>query len=156
SEHLLRLGTSKVRGVLADQEYQRGGENGVPLIGYDVTAMPTTLTDSFHGTGVAGILVGGVPGVTQYLGLAPRAELQLADNRNMDRMLGTAGALQWQLDHDADVLLTEYAPYAGVSLDGSSEEELLIDSALERGVVTVSPAGNLADAHKHRTVALAG
>ena len=149
SEHLLRLGTSKFRAVMGTFVFTRGSTGNEALVNaYDSTA------DVGHGTGVAGILVGGVPHVSQLLGLAPGAEMLLADDRMVGENVGTTGSLQWEMDEGANVLLTEYAPYAYVTLDGTSEEELLLDSALDQNVVPVSPAGNLAQGHKHQAVQL--
>lgn len=151
SERLVRLGTSKIRAVRAGtREYVRGGTGSTGLSQLPTGTDPASLEEMGHGTGVAGILVGGMPGISRYLGLAPGADLVVGTQR-----AGTVSQLQWAISKKADVLLTEYAPYAGVSLDGSSEDDKVIDSAFAKGILTSSPAGNLADAKKHRTIALA-
>lgn len=153
TERVLRLGTSKIRRALSDVELVRGdAEAG--LVRYDIDSDPTRVAALGHATGVAGILVGGVAGISTWLGLAPGAELLEADTRRSGDMTGTTGSIQWALDQGANVILTEYAPYASVTLDGSSEEELLLDAALAQNVVPVSPAGNLATGFKHRAVSL--
>jgi subtilisin family serine protease len=149
TERLLRLSTCKVRAALSDQAYFRGDEVG-GLISYDYNRDPTRGASAGHATGVAGILVGGVAGVSTWLGLAPGAELLESDNRQSGDMMGASGAIQWAIDQGANVILTEYAPYNTVTLDGSSEEELLLDAALD----PVSPAGNLAMGYKHRSITL--
>ena len=154
TERVLRLGTSKFRRTLSDVELVRGDPEA-GLVRYDIDSTPARVAALGHATGVAGILVGGIAGVSRWLGLAPGAELLAADTRRAGDMTGTTGSIQWALDQGADVILTEYAPYASVTLDGSSEEELLLDAALAENVVPVSPAGNLATGFKHRTVSLA-
>lgn len=153
TERLLRLSTCKVRAALSDREYFRGDEIG-GLVSYDYNRDPVRGASAGHATGVAGILVGGVSGVSTWLGLAPGAELLESDNRQSGDMMGATGAIQWAIDQGANVILTEYAPYNTVTLDGSSEEELLLDAALNQNVVPVSPAGNLAAGYKHRTITL--
>lgn len=151
SERLIRLGTSKIKAVRAGtREYVRGGQGSTGLSQLPTALTPGALYEMGHGTGVAGILVGGVPGVSRFLGLAPGADLVVGT-----QAAGTVSQLQWAIFKKADVLLTEYAPYAGVTLDGSSEDDKTIDAAFAKGILTSSPAGNLADSKKHRTVALA-
>lgn len=149
SERLLRLKTSKIKAVHSGTKtYTRGGKGATALVQYDMGQDPKVLYDMHHATAVAGILVGGVPGVTRHLGLSPGAELIVGAGHD----IGTAEELQWALDQGANVLLTEYAPFVGVPLDGSSEDDKIIDAAFNRGVLTVSPAGNLAESNKHRTL----
>ncbi len=139
-ERLLRLGTSKYRAVRADTiVYTRDGSSGKWLNDYNKMTDPL----AGHAPGVGGILVGGVNGISRFVGLVPNAELLLADSRNNVR------SIQWSIDQKADVVVTEYAPYASVTLDGSSEGELILDAALEKGTVPISPAGNLASGRKH-------
>lgn len=150
TERLIRLKTSKFRAINSDRDYLRGdGEN--PLVQYADAADMEAFSRNLHATGVNGILVGGVPGVSRLLGLAPRAEIVLSDyyGLGMNRDDGLVSAMQWVIDHGANVLVTEFAPYAGVTLDGSSEGEQLLDSFSAMGGVPVSPAGNLAIGHKH-------
>lgn len=149
SEKLLRLGTSKVRGVLSDKEFVRGGEGTSGLVNY---RFPSTalLAYAAHGTGVAGILVGGASLNARWPGLAPGAELLAGDYVGRGKTpKGTTAMIQWALDRKANVILTEYAPYTGYPLDGSSEEELELDAGAAAGMVPVSPAGNLATSKKH-------
>jgi len=151
SERLLRLGTSKLAAVQANKTYTRGsGTSGINAYGLSLLRNPDTLSNADHGTAVAGILVGGVPERSQLLGLSPGAELLSISSREP-----AATSIQWAVDQKADVILTEYADYTGHPLDGSSEEELLLDAAAEKGIAVVNPAGNLGDAFKHRSVSLA-
>lgn len=153
AERLYRLGSSRVRAVHSDQEFTRGGAEN-PLVQYD-RRDEASIARLGHGTGVAGILVGGLPGFSRWTGLAPGADLVTMETRVLGDRTGTTGAIQRAIDLGANVILTEYAPYAGVTLDGSSEQELLLDAAVDRGAVAVSPAGNLASGSKHRRVRLA-
>ncbi len=153
SERLLRLGTSKFKAVLADRTYTRGGAGKAGLINYQATD-PATLEYASHGTGVAGILVGGVPDVSRWLGLAPGADIVGFDDVQMRAQRGMIEGLEFAVRQGANVLLTEYAPYTAFPLDGSTEEETFLDASLGKGVVGVSPAGNLAAGNKHLTMRL--
>ncbi len=139
-ERLLRLGTSKYRAVRNDKIiYTRDGSGKSALNEY--TTLTVEGTD--HAPGVGGILVGGVGGISRFVGLVPNADILLSDSSN------DVTSVQWAIDQKADVVVTEYAPYTSVSLDGSSEGELILDAALAKGTVPVSPAGNLARGNKH-------
>ncbi len=153
TERVLRLKTSKVKRVRSQGlEYRRGADDATALVKYSPESIRTQGETIAHATGVVGILAGGQLGVSRYLGIAPGVEL-LLDDSTSDR--GSVSAVQWALDSGANVILTEYAVYAGVTLDGSSEEETILDAAAARGVLTVSPSGNLAGGRKHQTVMLA-
>jgi hypothetical protein len=152
SERVLRLKTSKVRAITTGSaSYERGATGAAALVRYPaVEEMPLPRTMS-HGTAVAGILAAGQPGISRRLGIAPEAELLIHDTTSSR---GTISVVQWALDRKANVILTEFARYTGVSLDGSSEDERILDAAHDAGVLTVSPAGNLANGAKHRTLTL--
>jgi subtilisin family serine protease len=155
TERLLRLKTSKFRAINSSEEFVRGGADS-PLVGYPVRTDERGFSDALHATGVMGILAGGVPGVSRLLGLAPRAELVLTDYVGLgdNRDNGLVAGMQWVVDQGANVLVTEFAPYSSVTLDGSSEGEALLDAFADAGGVPVSPAGNLATGFKHRHVML--
>lgn len=145
SEKLVRLKTSKIRLVRnSGTVYTRGGTGKNALVNYMAAPTQQELSDIFHGTGVSGILVGGTPGISRWLGLAPNADLIMAVTDSE-----VVSSINWGLKQKPDVILTEYAPYTGVSLDGSSEEDAIYDAALDKGSVVVSPAGNLGTAGKH-------
>jgi MYXO-CTERM domain-containing protein len=138
-EKLVALGSSKIRAVYDGMhEYLRG---------VDLSDVPPT-AQSGHGTGVAGILVGGHRGLTRLVGVAPDADLLMIDYfTNFD---GTYASLfTWAVDAGADVVLHEYAPSVGYHLDGSSNYEQMLDQAAAAGVAQVSPAGNLGGSDKH-------
>jgi subtilisin family serine protease len=149
SERLLQLKTSKLKAVrYGGKDYVRGGQGTTGLSRLDPGSTPQIVESMGHATGVTGILAGGVPGLSRYVGLAPGVELLVS----ADQAASTLQQLDWAIFKKANVLLTEYAPYVMVSLDGSSEEDALIDAALAKGIVTVSPAGNLVTGKKHRTI----
>lgn len=154
SEKLLRLGTSKVAAARSTRTFTRGNEKfGIAAYGQALLEDEEELAYASHGTGASGILVAGVPDRSKYLGLAPGAEL-LAVGYGQRDPSGTVASVQWAIDRGADVILTEYAPYTGYPLDGSTEEEVLLDSAVDAGIVVVNPAGNLSIGYKHRSLRL--
>ncbi|MFO0664576.1 MAG: S8 family serine peptidase [Polyangiaceae bacterium] len=151
SEKLLRLGTSKVRGVLSDKAFLRADPGAQGLINYRLPA--ALMAYASHGTSVAGILLGGPTLGSRWLGLAPGAELLGVDYIARGKQpTGMTAMMEWALTQKANVIITEYAPYTGYPLDGSSEEELELDAGLAKGMIPVSPAGNLATASKHVSI----
>jgi hypothetical protein len=152
SERVLQLKTPKIKAIVSQAKTLTRGKSGTGGLNAYAADRDERLKDELgHATGVAGILVGGQPGISKWIGFAPEADLIVADSE-MTR--GTVTAVQWALDQKANIILTEYAPYVGVTLDGSSEDETILDAANSQGVVTVSPAGNLAIGRKHRTMML--
>jgi MYXO-CTERM domain-containing protein len=152
-EGLLRLGSSKIAAVRARSTFRRGEARGIARYGESLVQRPELFAYASHGTGVGGILVGGVPDRSKILGLAPGADLLAGTFAEQDPD-GTIALVQWAIDEKAHVILTEYAPYTGYPLDGSTEEERLLDAAADQGIVVVKPAGNLAFGGKHRHVEL--
>ena len=151
SERLLQLKTSKVAKVNPGSRPYTRGDTRRGLLNYGIALHKNAdrLDSASHGTGVSGILVGGEPGRTRLLGLAPEADLLMGVIQD-----GETALLQWAIDEEAAAILTEYAPYTNEPLDGSSEPEQLLDAAVKAGVVAVSPAGNLAIGKKHRTISV--
>jgi len=103
-----------------------------------------------HGTGVAGILLGGQLGYRQYVGVAPGAELM------MIRVLGDPNTwltiekgLALANSTGADVILTEIGSWTYNYLDGSSPVESMIDDLVAQGIPVISPSGNLGGKDKH-------
>jgi hypothetical protein len=146
-EKLVRLGTCKIRAILAGpgtREYVRG-EN---LVQYPVASG----WEMEHATQALGIIGGGVPGLTRFAGIAPDADLILASYTDMDYMT----CLSWVLEQEPDIVLHEAGSWVDCFLDGSSPEEVAMDdSTLEAGVVHVNPAGNLGGSGKHARVDVA-
>lgn len=111
-EKLVRLGTSKIRGVYAvgsGKTYERG----VNLSEFVVSV------NASHGTGVAGILVGGVIGHTDVVGVAPGAELLMLDSSsinpdpNFDWNASILSGFAWAKEHGARVFVHEYGSQFG-------------------------------------------
>ncbi len=152
SEKLLRLGSSKVAAARSTRTFTRGHETfGIAAYGQTLLKDEQLLEYASHGTGASGILVAGIPDRSKLLGLAPGAELVAVGYGERDPS-GTVASVQWAIDQGANVILTEYAPYTGYPLDGSTEEEALLDSAVDAGIVVVNPAGNLTTGYKHRSL----
>ncbi len=135
-ENLVALGTSKVFRTLNTGGTQR--IRGTDLI----------LTDADtngHGTSVCGIVNGGVIGNRRYVGVAPSAELLVANRRENSFTL----YIPWARANGADVMLYEFGGWLQQFLDGSSNLEQAIDAEAALGVVQVVPAGNLGNKDKH-------
>lgn len=149
-ERLLRLGSSKFRQIRTDKDRVRGEASR----GIGAWLAPESYAEyTSHGTGVSGILSGGQWGVSKLLGLAPNAEILSYDYATKPSESQTE-AVQWAIDGKPNVILTEYGEYTRQPLDGSSEEELLLDAAVKDGIVVVSPAGNLVTGGKHKSVSV--
>jgi subtilisin family serine protease len=135
-ERIAMLRTSKVRAFRYDGDVYRRGENLI-----DAPFTP----DMQHGTGSAGILVGGQVGLGHLVGIAPDAELVMATDTELG---GEFARTSFCLSEGARVVLHEYAPWVGHSLDGSSDVETLIDETTASGVTHVNPVGNLSGSQK--------
>lgn len=137
AEKLVALKTSKIKAFRVDSKTYRRGENLIDAP-WDISMQ--------HGTGAAGVLAAGTPGLTNLVGMAPGADLVMATD--------TVGQRDYQMTQfcikeGARVVLHEYAPWVGYPLDGSSPTEKLIDSSSEsKGVSHVNPAGNLSTSEK--------
>ncbi|MCA9565419.1 MAG: S8 family serine peptidase, partial [Myxococcales bacterium] len=148
-ERFAALGSSKIStAVWGNSIYRRG----VNLIESDDAT--TGGFDRHHGTGVAGILVGGQSGRLSEVGIAPDAELvSLMNEPTPDgdaELLGLAAAQ----DLGVDIVLHEFSSWTWVALDGSGNFELAMDTARGLGQLQVNPAGNLADSGKHTSVTM--
>lgn len=139
-ERLIRLGDSKVRAVRSGDSVFTRGDNlsaYVPVAGG---------ADPSHATAMDGAIVGGQPGSSRFLGVAPDAELVVAASQ--DRTSETA-AVQWLADQGAHIILTEIGNFGIDPSDGSTELEMLMDTLAAQGIVFISPAGNLGHSNKH-------
>lgn len=152
-EDLFQLTTPKVGRV-------RDVAGRVYSCGIDLTQVPD---DPYrHGTPVAGILMGGWPGLARLTSIAPAAELvtgviEYADEPRFWRTLPEMAA--WAAAEDADVLLVEDGEWVWEFMDGSSAGEVLLEElARDRGIVVLTAAGNLAGGGQHdrRPVAAGG
>ncbi len=142
-ETLTGLGSSKIARVLDVNGVTR--QRGVDL-------SRTAADYLVHGTSVLGILAGGWPHISRYTGLAPDAELLLADPYSSGN--GLSESLLWALANGADIVVHEYTHVSQEFFDGSSNHELLIAEAQRQGVVQVLPSGNINRGFKHTTVSL--
>lgn len=135
-EDVIALGTSKVFRTLNTGGTTR--TRGTDLI----------LTDddtNGHGTSVCGIVNGGIIGRRSYVGVAPNAELLVADRYDNDYTV----YIPWARANGADVMIYEFGGWIQQFLDGSSNLEQMIDTEAAGGIVQVVPAGNLAGNDKH-------
>ncbi|GEM_PF-1571710 len=139
-EKLVGLKTSKIRAIReVDGTVRR---RGVDLI----MANPDNGPFGGHGTSVAGIAIGGVPGVHRLAGIAPDAEMIFCSiNYNASPRFFTAlpGMMAWAQAERADIMLYEDGEWVWEYLDGSSNEEIMINEMAAKGILQVAPAGNL-------------
>ncbi|MCX5894330.1 MAG: S8 family serine peptidase, partial [Proteobacteria bacterium] len=138
-EHLIALKTSKVIATMNTDSIERlRGEN----------LIDTEPDTNGHGTGVCGILGGGSPGLQKYVGVAPDAELVVA-NIYWDVDIDWVEYMAWAEEKGARVMLHEIGSWVSLFLDGSSHMETAIDEEAAKGIVQVVPAGNLGGARRH-------
>ena len=136
-EKMVALGTSKVRAARMNNITYLRGDNMIDLPRNDAIG---------HGTSSAGVIAGGHLGLSSRVGIAPDAELIIAV-----RTPEAGDLLQladFCIEQGADVMLHEYAPWAGYHVDGSSPMEQLIDDSSALGVAHINPAGNLSTSKK--------
>lgn len=147
-EKLVLLKTSKIRKYIdVDRVYTRG----VDLI---EAAQANGLEHAFHGTGVAGILLGGQRHHHKRIGLAPDAELLMygyigAQNGDAWSDDLQASFIQDALQSGANMILHEWTNPFVRPMDGSTNLEALMDQARQQGVLQVNPLGNLNQSQKH-------
>lgn len=135
-EQLILLDQSKISAVMEPGQVRR---RGIDLI----QAMPDY---NGHGTAVSGVLVSGEPGISRFCGLAPGADLLMGYHFNG---VSFTEYLPWVRGEGCHILLYEFGGFVFQPLDGSSNEELLIDSEAGQGVLQVAPSGNLNRGYKH-------
>jgi len=146
-ESLIALGTSKVYATL-------DWSGATHLRSTDLITSDADFNG--HGTGVAGVLLGGnivnvsggyaVPN-RMAIGVAPEAELLSADRVNN----AETTYIPWAANLGADVMLYEFGGWVGEFMDGSSNMEQMIDAQAANGIVQVVPAGNLRGNNKEDT-----
>ncbi|MCB9673919.1 MAG: S8 family serine peptidase [Alphaproteobacteria bacterium] len=142
-ERVWQLGSSVIRAIYWDGSLFARGQN---LSAYDRQVEE----DRSHGTAVSGILTGGqLPAQRQFGGLAPDAELVFVSRYEVEQLSDLLDFIEVAEGLEVDVLLHEYAPWLGYSLDGTDPIEQAVDQLAEQGMVQVCAAGNLADAGKH-------
>ncbi|MFX1270952.1 MAG: S8 family serine peptidase, partial [Promethearchaeota archaeon] len=118
-------------------------ENGhVYERGTNLTTMGIFVTDSNgHGTHVSSTVVGGQPGYTSYVGVAPGADLiAIASPLKSSDILA---AIHFAVENGADIINMSFSSYLGF-LDGTDIEDLAVTEAfLQYGVLSTAAAGNL-------------
>jgi len=136
-EKLVGLKTSKIRSVM-----QRDGKirrRGVDLI-------YTEEDENGHGTGVAGLIIGGHYGVQKIHGIAPDAEMVFASIKydytprfvkNFPELIG------FLRDEKVNILLFEDGEWMYEFMDGSSPEEEMVNQMARDGVTIIGGAGNM-------------
>jgi subtilisin family serine protease len=141
-ERLVALGTSKLVATLNTGNIER--VRGTDLIDTEQDA-------NGHGTSVCGILAGGTRGTSRFCGVAPDAEVIVG---NFFSDISFASLLAWARVRGASIALYEGASFVFVPLDGSTNEELMLDAASD-SMLQVTPAGNLCRGYKHAQLTLA-
>lgn len=150
-EKLVGLKTSKIRAIReVDGTVRR---RGVDLI----NASPDDGPFGGHGTSVAGIAIGGIAGVHRLAGIAPDAEMIFGsiNYNNSPRFFTTLpGMIAWADAEGADIMLYEDGEWVWEYLDGSSNEEIMINEMAAKGIMQVIPAGNLTGGAMQKTTML--
>jgi subtilisin family serine protease len=148
-ERLVGLKTSKIRAILeVDGTVRR---RGVDLI----NASPDNGPYGGHGTSVAGIAIGGVTGIHRLAGIAPDAEMIFGSisYNNSPRFFTTLpGMMAWAEAEGAEVMLYEDGEWVWEYLDGSSNEEIMMNEMAAKGIIQVMPAGNLTSGAMQKTL----
>ncbi|MFX0106739.1 MAG: S8 family serine peptidase, partial [Candidatus Hodarchaeota archaeon] len=158
SEKVTQLSTPKTKYIV-----EKDGDPFTPSIihwdrdGLGNLTSTTHVDTDGHGTGVAGILLGGQLGYRKYVGVAPSAELMMikvfgASNERLTVLEG----IQYAYYHGADVILIELGQWVEVFMDGSSTEEWWIDYVTSMGVPVIVPSGNLGGSDKHVGIDIIG
>jgi len=102
-----------------------------------------------HGTSVSGLILGGISGLHKLHGLAPDAEIVMANNsydytprfvKNFPVMM------KFLKDEGANIMLFEDGEWSWEPMDGTTPEEILARQYCEEGMPVVTATGNLAAA----------
>ncbi len=142
-EKIIALKTSKVRSLREKDGIVR--RRGIDLIKSNIEGVD-------HGTGVAGIILGGHYGVQKIHGFAPDAELVEAkvDYSYTPRFVKTfPDLIKFVRDEKVNIMLYEDGEWSYEYLDGSSEEEQLADELARQGITVIGASGNLATGKMH-------
>lgn len=136
-EKLVALKTSKIRAV-------RQRDNIIRRRGIDL--IETEEDENGHGTGVAGLILGGHYGVQKIHGIAPDAEIIVSSIRydytprfvrNFPDLIG------FLKDEKVNILLFEDGEWMWEFMDGSSPEEEMVNQMARDGVTIIGGAGNM-------------
>ncbi len=148
-EKLVGLKTCKIRAIMEISGSVR--RRGVDLI----EANPDNGPYGGHGTSVAGIAIGGIAGVHRLAGIAPGAEMIFASiqyNTVPRFFTDFSSMMVWAQSEGARVMLCEDGEWVWEYLDGSSNEEIMINEMAAAGIVWVTPAGNLTGGSMQKTM----
>ncbi|MDZ4713270.1 MAG: S8 family serine peptidase [bacterium] len=150
-EKLIALKTSKVRAVREKDGTVR--RRGIDLI--------KTEPDSIfgHGTSVSGVLIGGTSGVQEVHGIAPDAELVLATieyDYTPRFVKNFPDLVRFIKGEGVDIILFEDGEWGWEFMDGSSEEEQLVNEYARDGITIIGGSGNLASGKMHLKDTLKG
>ncbi|MBL7128274.1 MAG: S8 family serine peptidase [Ignavibacteria bacterium] len=142
-EKLVALKTSKVKVVREKSGTIR--RRGIDLI--------ETEEDSIgHGTGVAGLILGGHYGVQKIHGIAPEAEIVMA-NIKYDYtprfVKNFPDLVNFIREEKVNIMLFEDGEWTWEFLDGSTEEEEITNQMARDGITIVGGGGNLASGTMH-------
>jgi subtilisin family serine protease len=142
-EKLVALKTSKVRAVREKDGTVR--RRGIDLIKTE----PDTVK---HGTSVSGIVLGGQYGIQKMCGIAPDAELVMA-NINYDYtprfVRNFPDLVKFIRDEKVNILLFEDGEWMWEYNDGSTDEEELTNQMARDGITVIGGGGNLASGNMH-------
>ncbi len=142
-EKIIALKTSKVRAVREKDGTIR--RRGIDLIKTE----PDTIR---HGTSVSGIVLGGHSGFERMCGIAPDAELVMA-NINYDYtprfVRNFPDLVKFLRDEKINILLFEDGEWMWEFMDGSTEEEQISDQMARDGITVIGGGGNLASGNMH-------
>ena len=137
-EKIVGLKTSKFRAV-------RQRDNVIRRRGIDL--IQTEEDENGHGTGVAGLIIGGHYGVQKIHGIAPDAEMIISSIhydytprfvRNFPDLIG------FLRDEKVNIMLFEDGEWMWEFMDGSSPEEEMVNQMARDGVTIIGGAGNMA------------
>ncbi|MFW9966455.1 MAG: S8 family serine peptidase [Candidatus Thorarchaeota archaeon] len=110
--------------------------------GTNLTTMGYLVGDSIgHGTHVASTILGGQPGFTDYVGVAPGADLIAI--KSPLKSSDILEAIHFAVENGAEIINMSFSSYLGF-LDGTDIEDLAVTEAfLHYGVISTVAAGNL-------------
>lgn len=106
-------------------------------------------SDFNHGTSVAGMLIGGIYGLHKLHGIAPDAEIVMADIKydyTPRFVKNFPDMMKFLRDEGVNVMLFEDGEWAWEPMDGTTPEEILARQYCEEGLPVVTATGNLAAA----------
>ena len=141
SEKVVVLGEPKVA-ILYDQYTSQ-----VYVRGVNLTEAISDGDTIGHGTHVASIIAGGQIGMTDYVGVAPGADLIIIKSPLDSESI--LDGISFAAEHGAKVINMSFSSYLGF-LDGTDDEDVAISEAfLKYGITTALAAGNLGNQPKH-------